>query len=153
MDKVLFLDIDGVMKPGRSYWAESLANDRDGGFDPLAVAAVNRICSKTGACIVFNTTWNLQGPDRMRTIAEQQGIEADIHPDSVTPYPHTSDRLQAIRDWINEHPGITAWAALDDVHLEHDSAITVDGDNGITVENYRRATVLLGAEDKFMVLL
>ena len=154
MDKILFLDIDGVMKPGRSYWDQSLRNDRDGGFDPLAVAAVNRICARTGAVIVFNTVWNLlHGSDQLRDIAKEQGITADIHPDSVTLYPRIRGRLQAIRDWINEHPETVAWATLDDRPLEHDNAVTVNSENGISVEDYRRVMALLGNEDKFMVML
>ncbi len=56
--KIIFLDIDGVMKPGRAYWCEVRRNTIEGGFDPLAVAAINRICGRTGAYVVFNTTWN-----------------------------------------------------------------------------------------------
>lgn len=54
--KYIFLDIDGVMKPGRSYFCRDRASAMNGGFDPLAVAAINRICEKTGAEVVFNTT-------------------------------------------------------------------------------------------------
>lgn len=153
MNKILFLDIDGVMKPSRVYWDQSLANDRDGGFDPLAVAVVNRICDRTEAVIVFNTVWNLLGHDRLLAIAKQQGITADIHQDCVTAYPRCKVRLRAIMDWINEHPEIVTWAVLDDYPLDHKHAITVDGENGISVEDYRRVTALLGNEDKFLVLV
>jgi hypothetical protein len=35
--RYIFLDIDGVMKPGRSYFCRDRASAMNGGFDPLAV--------------------------------------------------------------------------------------------------------------------
>ena len=42
-NRFVFLDIDSVMKPGRRYFCENRTADRNGRFDPLAVAAANRL--------------------------------------------------------------------------------------------------------------
>lgn len=150
MDKFIFLDIDGVMKPGRSYFCQARAASRTGGFDPLAVAAINRIYERTGASIVFNTTWNRLN---MVDIAEAEGITAPIAGKTIYPQ-HLSggDRLRAIQHWLADHPA-EEWVALDDCKIDHGRAIRVCPENGITTENYRDACRLLGKPDAFMLLL
>lgn len=147
VDKFIFLDIDGPMKPGRCYLCPEKGSDGFGGWDPLAVAAINRMCVKTGAKIVFNTTWNRQN---IKDIAINQGITAPIA--GKTKYPNFKSRILAIHDWIHENP-CDAWVALDDAHMDDHRCILVCSDNGISVENYRLATELLGNPDKFMVLI
>lgn len=146
-NKYLFLDIDGPMKPGRAYLCPQKAGNHFGGFDPLAVAAVNRICNKTGAQIVFNTTWNRLN---MLAIAEAEGITARIA--GKTGYPYAMDRLQAIQHWLAEHPA-EEWVALDDAVIDHERAILIDPENGISAQNYRDACRLLGVPDAFMLLV
>jgi hypothetical protein len=145
--KYIFLDIDGVMKPGRSYFCKEHSANCFGGFDPLAVAAVNRICEKTGASIVFNTTWNSQN---MVDIAAAEGITAPIA--GKTPYPGLHDRLKAIQHWLGDNPA-EAWVALDDCAIDHENAILVQPDDGITCQNYRDACKILGNPDALMLLL
>jgi hypothetical protein len=153
--KVIFLDIDGVMKPGRCYFHELMSKDIDGGFDPLAVAIVNRLCAKTGAGIVFNTTWN----HRFNTMekAVEFGEVSDLSGKILgkTKYPGCERRV-AIEDWLKNHAPepVTHWVALDDCpSIKGDNAILIDGENGITIQNYRDATKILGGNDAFMVLI
>jgi hypothetical protein len=136
--KVIFLDVDGPMKPTRCSWQ-------------LSVAAINRIHEKTGAVVVFNSTWGARGLEYMTKVAGREGITAPIY--DVTDYPHLDDRLLAIKKWLRENPGVEAWCALDDVKINHPSAILVDYDIGISPDNYREATRILGNEDRFVVLI
>ncbi len=145
--KYVFLDIDGVMKPGRSYFCPKSANSMNSGFDPLAVAAINRLCAKTGAVIVFNTTWNRLN---MVDIANAEGITAPIA--GKTRYPELHDRLKAIRLWLEDNPA-AEWVALDDCPIADQRAILIEPENGITTQNYRDACRLLGQPDPFMLLL
>lgn len=148
-EKYIFLDIDGVMKPGRSYFCPKLANAVQGGFDPLAVAAVNRMCEKTGAQIVFNTTWNGLN---IIDIAEKEGITAKIAGKTIYPQRMKLSRLQAIEHWLENNPA-EFWVALDDEKIDHDNAILVDAENGIDLKTYRKACRLLNQPDAFMLLL
>lgn len=154
--KILFLDIDGVMKPGRCYFKPHETVDPDGDFDPLAVQCVNLICERSGAQIVFNSVWNRTVNKNIFDIAVEQGIgETFIHSDYCTKYPqYTQDRLGAINNWLNvEYHSWTHWVALDDAHIDHEHAIQVDQMNGILVENYREAMILLDAEDPFVLMI
>jgi hypothetical protein len=147
INRYIFLDIDGVMKPGRSYFCKDKASAMNGGFDPLAVAAINRICEKTGTAIVFNTMWNRLN---MADIAEAEGITAPIA--GKTKYPDFQSRLAAIQDWLVDNPA-EDWVALDDCRIEHERALLVCPENGISAQNYRDACRLLGKPDAFMLLL
>lgn len=148
--KVIFLDIDGVMKPARSYFDKEAISNFDGGFDPLAVKIINHLCERTGAEIVFNTVWNRHREPSIEEIAVREGITAKIA--GKTKYPDTSVRLTAILDWVDGEENCL-WVALDDVVMGDRRAIAVDSENGISVENYRQATDLLGNYDYFRVLL
>lgn len=146
--KYIFLDIDGVMKPGRSYFCEKAGKENyNAGFDPLAIACINRLCKKTGAAVVFNTTWNSQD---IAAICEAQGLTAPIA--GKTKYPNLHDRLKAINLWLNENPK-GEWIALDDCPIADERAILVEPDNGISTQNYRDACRMLGNPDAFMLLL
>ena len=152
--KILFLDIDGVMKPGRSYFKD-FNEKSNGDFDPLAVQCVNRICERSGAQIVFNSVWNRGTDDSILDIARWEGIGGSyIHTDFVTKYPqYAHDRFDGIEGWLIEHQGWTHWAALDDAPIDHENAIRVDPMNGISVENYRGAMTLLDADDPFVLMI
>lgn len=150
---ILFLDIDGVMKPGRCYWSKE--RSKKPGFDPLAVDCVNRICERTNSKIVFNTVWN-KHPNLLEQVIEAGIKEEYIHKEYKTIYgTDTYNRVEAIQSWLYylDEDAIVNWCVLDDTPLYHRNAILVNYNNGISVENYRKATKLLGNEDKFMVLL
>jgi hypothetical protein len=138
--RVLFLDIDGVMKPARAYWLKP--HKPDGNFDPLAVAAINLIHERAGAAIVFNTTWNSSGYARLCEIATHEGITAPII--GVTAFPGLSDRLEAIKAWMAENGPVEAWCALDDETMANDHCIKVNFEFGVSTQDYSNAVRLLG---------
>jgi hypothetical protein len=138
--KVIFLDIDGVLKPARAYWLKP--HKPDGNFDPLAVAAINLIHERTGAAIVFNTTWNQSGHTRLCEIAANEGIAAPVI--GVTGFPELGDRLDAIKAWIAENGPVEAWCALDDETMADDRCIKVNSEFGISTRDFSNSVRLLG---------
>jgi hypothetical protein len=138
--KIIFLDIDGVMKPARSYWLKP--HKPDGNFDPLAVAAINAICEKTGAGNVFNSTWNRSGSDRLCEISANEGITAPVM--GVTAFPDLCDRLEAIKAWMTANGPVEAWCAMDDETMADTRCIKVNYDNGFSTQDFSNAVRLLG---------
>lgn len=150
--KVVFLDIDGPMKPVRSYFSRERGFNTSGGFDPLSVDAINRLCEKTGAKIVTNTTWNKLKDIPAILVAE--GIKKEhIHEDHKTFYPDLGDRLLACKEWMARNPGVKHWCAIDDVAQESENWVLIDAEVGITGRDYTAAAALLGVKDPFIVLL
>ena len=150
---IIFLDIDGVMKPARSYLKAGNIKNTNGGFDELSVAAVNKICTRCDAKIVFNTTWNYRHSPDIIEIAKAEGIIGEIL--GKTNYPRTDSRLEAIQDWIKNHPShcVTKWVALDDAPIKHENAVCVEAEFGIGVNDYIKATEILGNRDSFLILM
>ena len=137
--KVIFLDIDGVLKPARAYWLKP--HKEEGNFDPLGVAGINLIHERTGAAIVFNTTWNRAGYTRLCEIAANEGITAPVM--GVTSFPDLGDRLDAIRAWIAENGPVAAWCALDDETMSDERCIKVNYDSGISTQDFSNAVRLI----------
>lgn len=150
---VIFLDIDGVMKPARSYLVDGNIKNTNGGFDVLSVAAINKICKRCDAKIVFNTTWNYRHSPDIMEIGVIEGLTGEII--GKTNYPRTESRLDAINEWINNHPShcVTNWVAIDDAPIKHDNAVLINAEFGIGVNDYIKATEILGNKDSFLILI
>lgn len=149
---IVFLDIDGPMKPARLYFDTSV-QVCGGGFDRVSVAVVNRLCDRCDAAIVFNTTWNMMRDPDIVEIARKEGITATIL--GRTNYPKTESRLNAITDWIKTHPAVQAekWVALDDARIDHENAVRVNPEYGIGISDYNSAAKILGYPDERALVL
>jgi len=140
--KVLFLDHDGVIclsnnwggrfkKPGFDSNPETPLDIRMDSFDIKSVKVLNEIIEKTGCEIVVSSDWKLQGTlDQMKEMYKTRGIKEPI---DYTPNLNESDNLtygmlkhknqyEAIRVieigiYLETHPGITNWVAVDDMDL------------------------------------
>lgn len=113
--KVLFLDIDGVLLSGRA-WAlpdnaepERLARAgqitdalRGVRFDPVAVALVNRLCSRSGAKLVCHSTWRMTyGRERTQQKLLEEGIDAaHLHPALCRTHGSQIDKWRDISLWL-----------------------------------------------------
>lgn len=154
-DKVIFLDIDGPMIPASYFLVDNMAswNRR---FPSTTVAVINRLCERTGAKVVFNTTHNLpfEGVDDIDVALEKQGLDRDyIHAtDLQTKYPGL-ERDLAVKEWLDRHPEVTRWVALDDIQFTDDERlIWVDPDAGLHLWHLNTAIEKLGGQ-KVLVLM
>lgn len=155
--KVIFLDIDGVMTPARSYF------DRNPSFDPLAVKTINRLVERTGAHVVLNSTWNskFKHTDELAEFLNSVGLVA-LYFDMTSYAKLGFSRAVSIAAHLgdlkkNFGAEQIDWVSLgDDWSLNEEypeNSIRVDPLNGISVENYRQATKILGNPDPFVVLM
>lgn len=154
--KILFLDIDGPMIPGRLYFDRNMTycNDRDCFiYDPVAVSMVNKICKTTGAKIVFNTAHNSNGPmNGVKGVIYQglvNGIHAkNIHKEGHTLFPAKLSREGGITNWIEVFGPVEKYCIIDDENFTDDSnLINVDFDIGMTFLTYKKAIDILGRLD------
>lgn len=153
--KVIFLDIDGVMKPARCYLDEKKKKNHDGGFCELSVAAVNRLAAHCNAGVVFNTTWNarFKTMEEIKAFGKSMGLTCEIL--GKTKYPSMEKRIDAIHHWISMHPAeeVEKWVALDDCEIPSKNAVLINAEMGIGVQNYIDATNILGNRDPFVILM
>lgn len=151
MSKILFLDIDGVVLPGRAYMLPNqTANPYVTTFDQCAVSMVNTACTKQKRKIVVHSSWvkHWSKLDIFKHL-RNQGIDTNhLHEDWYT-NPALAWRYDRVDEWLARHPEVTDYVILDDEpevkrhelpkvgkHAGH--LILTDFDEGITMKIYRR---------------
>lgn len=120
MDKVLFLDFDGVLNNDATLTKveNNVEPYRHCGLESTLVEILNKILDATGAKVVFSTSWRTIYDDkRLVELLERWGFR---HGDRVigrTPKRWSSSREFEIEEWLLEHnsPGMK-FLVLDDAH-------------------------------------
>lgn len=169
MSRVIFLDIDGPMIPGRQYAAKGGTQRRAGGaligyrFDPSSVNLVTHLARTADARIVWNTTHNARGITQLTEDAVASGLDHQLfHADPQTEYPGevkfsgyawSMTRLKAIRRWLAAHPEVTHWVAFDDDPIRSKNAVRIDFQSGITSGHVDKAMAILGVDAPKLVVV
>ena len=90
-------------------------------FDPDAVSVLNDIIALTGAEIVVSSDWKRETTlSGMCEFYQKQGIKkmplayTDWLPGAPT---YHEQRAGEINSWLDQHPGITHWVAVDDLYM------------------------------------
>jgi hypothetical protein len=131
--KVLFLDHYGVLclgKPGiiRTETSEPTADEFNetgitffSDFDPDAVSILNSLLDSVDFEIVISSDWKRHATlDKMCEFYQRQGIKkmpmayTDWFPGAPT---YHEQRAGEINSWLDQHPEITHWVAVDDLYM------------------------------------
>jgi hypothetical protein len=140
--KILFLDHDGVIclssnwggrfkKKGYDSNPETPLDIRMDNFDSKAVKVLKEIIDETGCEIVVSSDWKRWGTlDQMKEMYVTRGIKPpiDYTPDLKnfdegtnhllkTTNDYEEIRVLEINKYLEEHPEITHWVAVDDMDL------------------------------------
>lgn len=137
--KVLFLDVDGVLRPARAGGFDT-CEEGDGAknvdtsdFFPSAVKALRHIIDRTSAKIVLSSEWRRSDAlcNALSEVFEKNRVRAWS---SKTPVPDAADfqdtpggdpvrlfaerRAKEISCWLQEHEReVSGWVVLDDINL------------------------------------
>lgn len=146
--KVVFIDIDGPMIPAKASWLPNQTTIYSV-FDPIATAMVNRLLSDDPDLrIVISSSWGSRGLKKVSELFEKNGINPDkFHDDWITPRNNTEVRTLQIKEWLNAHPDVIHWCALDDERLDATilpNFVQCDTYNGISHCNYLECRYYLG---------
>lgn len=123
--RVVFVDFDGVLNSDR-YFA---AREREGRpvtewwgqecLDPNAVARLDTIAARAGACVVVSSSWRLRfSLDELRAMLVSNGLRAPVVGRTPALY-RTPDgarlhRGDEIQRWIDEAADVRSFAILED---------------------------------------
>lgn len=106
MNKVIFLDIDGVLNSLKTFVKHPFSML---GIDKQYVKIFNRIIEETEAKVVLSSTWR-HNPN-WKKIMKDNGLKCDF-------LGRTGDlngiRGKEVKKWLEEHPETTKYAILDD---------------------------------------
>jgi hypothetical protein len=150
--RILFLDIDGVLNSERSCLAfggypHSFAEAEIARFDPVALSMVRKLCAKAECSIVLSSSWRT-----MFTVGEAaSALKLPIV--AATPdYGSTFSRADEIAGWLAANPGVTKYAIVDDMALDWPDSthganfVQTNPDIGLTAANYRHLLRLLSPD-------
>ena len=151
--KVIFLDHDGVVclstewggrsKKKLKYLKEYPGTEkvpvefRLDNFNKKAVDVLNDILKQTGAEIVVSSDWKGHATlEELKEMYIKYGVIKS--PIDITPnhyfgrYELEMTRCSEIKDWLEEHPEVTHWVAVDDLDLsEKFGAISGNSNGGL----------------------
>ena len=164
MNKILFLDIDGVLNTAswhRQADRNSLQDEYGYHFDPTSVANLAKIIDETGADIVISSSWKFMGLSKMQKMWKDRQLPGKVI--GITPNVISDDFLlnvdldnvdimairgQEIKEWLMLHgKEVTHYAILDDMddilQEQKDHFVWIDPEVGITSGNVAQATMCL----------
>mmetsp|Transcript_12908 Transcript_12908/g.35038 ORF Transcript_12908/g.35038 Transcript_12908/m.35038 type:complete len:662 (+) Transcript_12908:83-2068(+) len=142
-DAVVLLDVDGVL---HSLFGDDL-------FVESCCAAFESVIRRTGASIVLSSTWRLEQAKvaMLNGVLQQRGISPvmDCTKELNTP------REMEICEWLDRHPEVAHWVAIDDMDLEIRNSVharrmrghfvRTDCDIGLTAALAEQAMAMLQA--------
>lgn len=145
------MDIDGPMIPLRAYGLSTNKCPVDK-FDPCATDMVMQLIEKSSSPeqqtkIVCSSTWGYQGLERFSKLLLDNHIPPTLlHDDWITPRKMSSYRCHEVRWWLERHPEITHYVAIDDERLHEEfvpNAVLCDGYEGFSFRNMLECKVFL----------
>jgi len=96
MRRVIFLDIDGVLAPIRSW-------DRYGDLDAACIQVLNEIVARGGADVVVSSTWRYSRTVmQMQALLDAKGFSGHVLDTTPTDTPGAS-RGEEIAAWLARH--------------------------------------------------
>ena len=145
--KVLFLDLDGPMIPGRAYDMPGQTKPIVMNFDPCAVGLLNRFCGQRGWRIVLHTSWlRIFGEKETYDHCVKQGLDPQYFAKDAWCDGQINWRYSRVAKYLETHPEIDSYAILDDEPYQFDMRegiehpvgmqahlVLVDFEDGITV--------------------
>jgi hypothetical protein len=145
MDKILFLDIDGVVCTPRSFHAYGLRK-----WDPTACEMIKKICLANSYKIVCSSSWRFDGKVTQAWF-KHYGLKELLHPGWCTTLKELSCRGEEIQDWLNKHKdSVAEFVILDDdsdmLPEQLSRFIKTDSENGLSCSNFVEANKLMGGK-------
>ena len=160
MEKIIFLDVDGVLNSEAWYMKtrEVKIAHPDDNIDPAAVERLNRIVEPTGAKIVVSSTWR-RGIlfDLLKRLLEKNGFVGEIIGTTTTDRCDMCYRGNQIHHWIRNHEEIVgkcwnyrSYVILDDdsdmLYWQKDNFIKTNGKYGLADADVEKAIAILNAD-------
>ena len=151
MNKILFLDFDGVLNTEHyqgllQYQGKPWQDEYGAFFDPKAVKQLKRIIDATDADIVVESSWKYLGLDAMKELWEVRNLPGTII--DITPSLLGKNKGVEIASWLTEQANQNIrYAIIDDEYVILDSQlphfILTNPYEGITEEQANRAISIL----------
>ena len=164
MNKVIFLDIDGVLNTNRWYTQmdrNTIKDEYGYTFDPKSVANLRRIVEETGADIVISSSWKCMGLSQMEDMWSDRNLPGKII--GITPNSVSDELLlsvdidsidlfhirgEEIKEWLTKYgKRVSNYAIIDDMDNmlpeQQSHFVQTDPEVGITEEDADKIITIL----------
>ena len=151
MNKIIFLDIDGVLNTEHyqgllQYQGKPWQDEYGAFFDPKAVKQLKRIIDATDADIVVESSWKYLGLDAMKELWKVRNLPGTII--DITPSLLGKNKGVEIASWLSKYAKQDIrYVIIDDEYVILDSQlphfILTNPYEGITEEQVNRAISML----------
>lgn len=164
MNKVIFLDIDGVLNT--KWWYTQMnrntPKDKYGyAFVPKAVANLRRILEETGSNIVISSSWKCMGLSEMEDMWEERNLPGKVI--GITPNSVSDELLvdadidsiklfhirgEEIKEWMARHgKQVSNYTIIDDMDNmlpdQQSHFVQTNPEEGITEEDVQKTIKIL----------
>ena len=163
MDKVIFLDIDGVLNT-KCWYTQMNGNtpkDKYGyTFDPRSVANLKKILDETGAEIVISSSWKSLGLSELEEMWQERRLPGKLI--GITPNSVSDEMLlnadldhmelfhirgMEIKEWLDKHgKKVSHYVIIDDVDnflsSQKSHFVQTDPEVGITESDVKKVVRL-----------
>ncbi len=163
MNKVIFLDIDGVLNS--NFWNDSHKKEISDGIliDEAKIKLLSELVKSTGAKIILHSGWKYwfdaeikplrKEVEKLKNMLEKEEIFIEgVTPDHSTEEIRKSKKFSLIKAgeilaWLEEHKEFDRWVVIDDLYLHNDEIsehqVKTDSSVGLTIEDAYRAEKIL----------
>lgn len=153
MNKIIFLDIDGVLNNDEHLKKFSRSKNPMDHIMPEKVKLLNSIIKDTSAKIVLSTGWRVVlGAAETADVLLNSGLEGSIvgsTPDLPRRFSEVIPRWKEIQTWINQNKNkIANFVILDDLEFASNDKLSknfilTDSKNGLTEADVTKAILIL----------
>ena len=139
-EKVIFLDIDGVLTSWRAFFAFQEEGEIWEELDPVGVALLLRIVTTFDYKIVISSSWRITAKTMLFRQLRKHNLHSHLHRDWKTPQKLSANRGQEIDLWLQAHPEIKKYIILDDnsdmLREQLESFVQTDSSDGMLTDHY-----------------
>lgn len=147
--KILFLDIDGVLNSEVYFKSASHPDSISSKFDPNGVELIKKLVEEFSLRIVISSTWRYGATDRLMHELKSAELIGYLYHEWFTPVIHPAHRGAEIKLWLELHSEVTDYIIIDDDEniLEEQMCrfVKTDLHKGMTEEHLNRVRAILSS--------
>ena len=153
--KVLFLDIDGVLNS--KFYYKYIYKPEEGGsrFDPYCVILVKKLVEEFSLKVVISSTWRDGAMNRLMKELEENDFLEHLHEDWLTPVVRPASRGKEIKLWLDNHSDVNNYLIIDDNHNLLDNQLSkfvqTSAFLGMVQKSYNEARNLLLSYENIVI--
>jgi uncharacterized protein (DUF1499 family) len=153
MNKVLFIDFDGVLN-NRNHWFLVAAEEIDyenpsSHLSETLIGRLNKIVESTNCNVVISSAWRYHHSlADLKKFLKEKGFKHSEKVIDVTKNISPRNREIEVEEWLTRHSDVTKFAIVDDVEFFFPETypkefVQTNADDGLTENNVKRVIEIL----------